>query len=122
MKSMMHKKSKVNCGQNRGFTALVSTVILATGVLAFSISTLASSVMYADMVDRREIRIQTSQNLAACLDTIRLMIARDYHMSGLYTLSEFGCSVNIMNDFNGNHSVDAISELSHIKQISHVNI
>ena len=105
---------------NRGIMALIATVMLATGVLAFCIATLASSVMYSDMVYRKEIRIQVGLNLRACLDTAELMLGRDDFLSGTSSIPEFGCTVHIVNDFNGNHSIDATAGLSGVKQIGHI--
>jgi len=101
------------CRQSTGgFAALISVVLLATGVLAFSLTTLASAVSYGDMVSRREIRIQAGLNLEACLDTTELMIGRDYFLVGTSTLSEFGCIAFIVSDMIGNYSIDASARLS----------
>lgn len=64
--------------------------------------------------------MQVRLNLSACLDTVRLMIARDYFISGTSTLSEFGCTAYIENDFSGNYSADVVSELSGIKSMGHI--
>ncbi len=105
--------SLVTCHRNNGgFAALISVVLLATGVLAFSLATLASAVSYGDMVSRREIRIQAGLNLEVCLDTTELMIGRDYFLVGTSTLSEFGCIAFIISDMIGNYSIDASARLS----------
>ncbi len=101
----------------RGFMAMISVMLLSIGILAFSISSLASATMYSDMVYRREIRIQVNANLSSCMNTAKLMIQRDYFIYGTSTLSEFGCTIHISNDFMGNTSIYAIAELSGIKEI-----
>ena len=107
--------------KNGGFVALISTVLLATGVLAFSIATLASAVLYSDLVWRREIRIQVGLNLTACLDTAELMISADYFISGAVGIGEFGCTVMISNDFAGHTSAIATAGISGIAEIGKRN-
>jgi hypothetical protein len=110
-----HIKYNLNCG----FAALISTILLAVGVATFSIVTLASAVMYSDIVYRKEIRIQVGFNLQACLDTAELMIARDYFISGTSSLLEFGCVMHVSNDFLGFTNVDATATLSGISESGH---
>ena len=106
----------------RGFAALISVVLLATGVLAFSLVTLESAVIYADMASKREIRIQASLNLEACLDTSQLMIGRDYFWVGTSSLPEFGCTVYVKNDFGNHYSIDATATLSGIQAMANRQI
>lgn len=86
---------------NDGFTAAISTMIVATGLLVFTLSTLASAVAYSDMVYRREIRIQSNLNLTSCKNIAELMMKSDYYISGTTTISELGCTLHISNDFAG---------------------
>ncbi|MEI6304915.1 MAG: hypothetical protein WCP09_02775 [Candidatus Taylorbacteria bacterium] len=97
--------------QNRGFIAMISTMIVASGLLVFSLSTLTSAVMYLDMVNRREIRTQVELNLSSCMNIADLMIGADYFLSGTMTISELGCTLHFSNDFAGHVSVGAIAEL-----------
>ncbi|MBU6426952.1 hypothetical protein KGQ27_01805 [Patescibacteria group bacterium] len=81
-----------------GFAALVSVILLAAGTTAFSLSTMASAYSYADSVNRRELRIQASLNAGACLDTARLMVAKDNFFTGTTTIPYFGCEIIAVND------------------------
>ncbi|MEI8327720.1 MAG: hypothetical protein WCG02_01120 [Candidatus Taylorbacteria bacterium] len=103
----------------RGFVAMIATILLVTGVMAFALVTLTSAMTYSDLTYRRERRMQTTYNLEACLDTVQLMIARDFYMSGATFLSEFGCNVYVNNDFSGHVTVDATSSISDISRSGH---
>lgn len=96
---------------NRGFIALIAVVLLATGTLAFSLATLSAAVSYADMSYRHDLRNQARLNAQACLDTVSLMAAKDYFLSGEVKLPEFGCTANVQNDFNGNVTVKVAATL-----------
>ena len=98
----------------RGFMALIAVVLLATGTLAFSLATMSAAASYADMAFRRELRIQTQLNAEACLDTVSLMAAKDYFLSGSVHLNEFGCDAQVANDFNGNVSIKASAKISDV--------
>ncbi len=102
------------CRNDGGFAALISVVLLATGVLAFSLATLESAVSYLDMVSRRELRIQAGLNLEACLDTAELMISRDSFMVGTRSLQEFGCTLLIGSGAGGDYTITASATLSGI--------
>ncbi len=96
---------------NDGFIALIAVIMLAFGALAFSFATLASAVSYADMISRRELRIQTRLNAAACLDTVKLMFAKDFFLNGKVSIPEFGCVAQVSNDFAGSISVNVTTTL-----------
>ncbi|MFA6404487.1 MAG: hypothetical protein WCW03_00545 [Candidatus Paceibacterota bacterium] len=84
---------------SQGFIALIAVILLAFGTTAFSLATLSSAFSYADTVAKMEIRIQARLNLNACLDTLTLMISRDYFLNGNVTIREFACEAKISNDF-----------------------
>lgn len=96
---------------NDGFIALIAVIMLAWGALAFSFATLASAVSYADLVNRRELRIQARFNAEACLDTVKLMLAKDFFLEGTVSVPEFGCVVQVTNDFAGSVSVNITATL-----------
>lgn len=99
------------CKDQEGFVALIAVVILATGILAFSFSTLAGAISYSESVYKRELRIQANLNTRACLDKVTLMVAKDYFLSGEIKIKEFGCIANITNDLNGEVSFVVESKL-----------
>lgn len=81
--------------RQKGFIALVSVILLALGVLTFSVTVLAAAAEYADMVSRHELRIQRGLNEKACADTLGLMIAKDAFLNGTVELPEFGCVATV---------------------------
>jgi len=92
-----------------GFTALVAVILIASGVLAVSLASMSSALLYADGVNQREYRIQARLNASACLDAATIMVAKDYFLNGTTTVSEFGCDFSAVNDFSGNVSLKVIA-------------
>jgi hypothetical protein len=78
----------------KGFVATTAVVLLATGTLAFLVTTMSAAALFADSVDRREARIQKRLNEIACQETLPLLIAKDYFLDGEVTLSDFGCVIH----------------------------
>ncbi len=78
----------------KGFIATIAIVLLATGTLAFLLVTLSTAYSYADSVEYREIRIQTSLNERACQETLSLLIAKDYFLDKEVTLTDLGCAIH----------------------------
>jgi hypothetical protein len=78
----------------KGFVATTAVVLLATGTLAFLVTTMSAAALFADSVDRREARIQKRLNEIACQETLPLLIAKDYFLDGEVTLSDFGCAIH----------------------------
>ena len=89
--------------------------MLSLGAIVFSLVTLASASAYSDTVYRRELRIQVGMNVHACLESVTLMVSRDYFLNGTTTVPEFGCDVVVSNDFNGNVSIGIQSLLERVK-------
>ena len=101
----------MNISRRRGFIALIAVVILASGVLAFSLAAMSAAAAYASAVEKKELRIQAGLNLNACLDYAELMAAKNYYLNGESTVREFGCALSIANDDNGGFSIAARSTL-----------
>ena len=78
----------------KGFIATTALILLVTGTLAFLVATLSAVTIYADSVYSREIRIQKQLNEEACQETLPLLIAKDYFLSGNVTLDDFGCVIH----------------------------
>ena len=97
---------------NKGFIAVTAVILLATGVMAFSLAALGSAVLYSDAVYRRELRIQANLNAESCLDTAALMAAKDHFLAGPVYISEFGCNATISRDGTGNASITAQASLA----------
>jgi uncharacterized membrane protein len=112
---MKFKKNKFKNTVIGGFVATIAVVLLSTGILAFSLVTMASAISYADGIYRRELRIQTTMNAKACLDTVTLMAVKDYFIVGDIDLDEFGCQARIENDFFGNIALKVRAKLSGIE-------
>ena len=96
----------------RGFMATIAVILIATGAIALSLSALAGAVLYADSVDKHEFRIQAGLNARACLDTVTLMAVKDYFLNGEVAVPEFGCDAVIINDGNGNVSMNITASVS----------
>jgi hypothetical protein len=95
--------------KNEGFAALTAVILIAMGVIALSLASIQSALLYADAVNQREYRIQARLNAFACLDATTLMVVKDYFLNGTTTISEFGCNIAITNDFSGNISLDIVA-------------
>jgi hypothetical protein len=80
---------------NQGLGATIAVMVMASGVLALSLSALGSSVFYADAVFRREMRIQAALNERACLDSVALLKAKDAFAAGIADFPEFGCMASL---------------------------
>lgn len=109
---MMHNiyKSKFTLKYG-GFVSTIIVILLAVSTLTLSLSTISAVAMYADAIYKKESRIQTSMNANACLDTVTLMVAKDYFLSGEVELARFGCKANITNSLSGNVSLIIHCEL-----------
>lgn len=103
---MLSKKRTFDLKQTKnGFIATVSVTLLASITSFLSIVALNLSLTYYDRFNREEIRIQTSFNARSCLDTATLMLSRDYFLFGSFKIERYGCSVNVINNFNGLASI-----------------
>ena len=115
-------KSPVTCSEtramntttSRGFTALVSVMLLVLGTIAYALTTLAAAAQYADSIGRREMRIQANLDAESCMDIVTLMVAKDYFLSGTVPLPEYGCTGVVMNDFLGNVAIDATTIITDV--------
>ena len=77
---------------DKGFIALIAVVLLISGILVFSATTLGSAVWYADSVERREDRIQARLNAASCLETVKMMAQRNPFIGDYVIVKEFACT------------------------------
>ena len=105
-----HPRGRSN--EQRGFVALTAVILIATGVISYSLATLSASVFYAESVEKREYRIQTNLNDSACLDTVTLMVVKDYFLKGSVSIPEFDCTATISNDWNGHVSVNVTATMA----------
>jgi len=97
---------------SKGFIAVTAVILLAAGVMAFSLAALGSAVLYSDAIYRRELRIQANLNAESCLDTAALMAAKDYFLTGPIHISEFDCNATISRDGIGHVSITAQASLA----------
>ena len=79
----------------KGFIALTAVMILSATVFVFSLVTLSAVVAYSDSVYTREMRIQHGLDMTACAETITLMKAKDYFLTGQIYIDQFGCNMTI---------------------------
>ena len=96
--------------------ALTSVILLASGTLAFSLATMSAAALYADSVMRKELRTQAALDAEACLDTAKLMAAKDYFISGTIQIRDFGCVAEFTNDLNGHISMTVSADLSGVSE------
>ena len=89
-------KTSIWLGRNeRGFIALISILLITSGVAVISFATLGAAAAYSDSVLHREMRIQHELNLEACSDSAKLIKAKDSFASGTIHLDEFDCDINL---------------------------
>ena len=62
--------------------ATTAIILLSMGTLAISTSVVASAIIYANSVNKRELRIQRRLNDEACAEAQRLIQAKDYFLNG----------------------------------------
>lgn len=117
MKSKMSREFIFNKKPQKGFIATIAVVILATGIIYFSLITLASVFAFSDFINKKELRIQANLNSKACLDQIILMVSRDYFLSGKIKLKDFNCTLDISNNFNGNVTVVGRAIFREVKSV-----
>lgn len=97
---------------NEGFGAMVAVVLLSFGAMAISIASTAASVDYVDSIRIRELRIQVSLNLRACLDMAEIISTKDYFVHDHLDVRELGCELNFISNSASDLSVFATSTLS----------
>ena len=61
--------------------ATTAIILLSMGTLAISASVVASTVIYTDSVNKRELRIRKRLNDEACGQAQRLVQAKDYFLN-----------------------------------------
>jgi Tfp pilus assembly protein PilV len=109
---------KLKTPTNSGFTALIAVILIALGVLALSLTSISSALLYADSVNQREYRIQARLHALACLDATTLMAAKNYFLNGTTTIPEFGCNISVVNDFSGDITLNVIAEFLNVTAIN----
>lgn len=95
-----------------GFIALTAVILLATASLVFAVIVVNNAASYADAVMRHELRIQAKLNAESCLESVKLMLDRDYFLNGKILLKDFNCTAFIENNYLGNMKVFATSSIS----------
>lgn len=96
----------------KGFTALTAVILLATGSLAFALVVIGNATSYADMVMRHELRIQAKLNVDSCIQSVSLMLDRDFFLRGELHIRDFNCIVYVENNYLGSVSIFATSSIS----------
>ena len=79
--------------------------MLTSGTLAGVMMVLLKSYTFADVVNRREARIQRALDMQACVDTVYLMKSRDVFLRGDMYIRDFNCRVHV--DQNGEVRITA---------------
>lgn len=100
--------------KKRGFIALTAVMVMIAITAGFSFLALSASVVFADMVFRKEVRNQVNLNLLSCFDMVAVIYSRDYFINGNLYLQDFGCKVNVSNSLSGMIDVSATSTMSNI--------
>lgn len=101
--------------KSEGFAALVAVILISSGVLALSLVSISSALMYSDSISKKEYRVQAKLNADSCMNYATLMASKDYFMNGTTTVSQFGCQIFTRNDYSGNVSMDVIVDFLGIK-------
>ena len=85
---------KIKTQTQSGFMATTAVVLLSVGTMAFVAVALGSASIYADGIDREEVRLQKELNNQACNETLPIIISKDYFFEGEEYLDDFGCTVS----------------------------
>lgn len=107
-----------------GFGALIAVLLLSFGFMVMSLVTVGYSFAFTDIVERKELRFQSSINVESCLDNVELMLKVDPFLVGNVRLREFGCEANIkVIEINTQsqhyiYEVEAISLLEFVRSYS----
>ena len=105
----------------KGFGALIAVLILSAGAFAILIVTVHSSYMYADSIEKRELRIQARLNVESCLQQVTIMIRQDRFLVGDFNIKELGCTVelDLLQGGGGSglsiYNMDAVASVSRVK-------
>ena len=99
------------------FIATMFVIVISMLIMILSVVLSQSVYTYSDSVFRRELRIQTRLNLRSCLDTVTIMFAKDYFLSGSISLQEFGCVADVIRSIGGTVVINATSTLSGIDSV-----
>jgi hypothetical protein len=68
--------------QNRGFMAALVVIAVSTGLLTYQYAVWRAVVLYGDSVYHLELRIDALAQAQSCAETVSLMLAKDYFLSG----------------------------------------
>ena len=67
---------------------------------------------YSDSVDRKVVRIQNALNLSACLDMGMHMLASNFWVRGIKSISDLNCVINFIEKDSNTIQIIATSSLS----------
>lgn len=65
------------------------------GTLALSTAAFQAAALYGEAVERRQWRIQAGLNAEACVDTAKLLVAKDTFLVGEVQIDDLGCVAQI---------------------------
>ena len=101
---------------NNGFIALVTIILVATGTLAFSLVVSSAALSYSDSVLRKELRMAARHNVHSCLESLTIMLAKDYFLNGEQHIRELNCSASVTNQLElGKVGFNVTTEINAIK-------
>ena len=83
-----------------GFGATIAVVLISIGLLVFSLATFSGAASYADLIYRKELRMQANLNTKTCLEIAQIMVAKDHFINGEVEIPDFGCVANFTNNFS----------------------
>jgi len=96
-------------GNTEGFIAVTAVIMTACSTLLFTSVIMQAVVTYSDMINRKEWRTQANLNAESCLSSVKLMVVKDYFLTGEVSVSEFGCTAVITRNYNQDSSLKSIS-------------
>lgn len=90
---------------NSGFIALTAVILMSIGVLTYAVVASSAALAYSDTVLRQELRIQARNNASSCLESLTIMLAKDYFLNGNIQIDEFGCEASVTSDLRGGRAL-----------------
>lgn len=115
-----------NAYDKRGFGAVTAVIMISFGMFFFALVNSISVNMYADSINKRELRIQASLNADSCIDRAKFFLEFDRFLIGSIEFSEFGCVIDIEHTNSGaglnKYDVSAVATLSGVKSYKNMEL
>jgi hypothetical protein len=112
---------------NGGFIAFISLFLISMIAMGQVFLTAYMTGIYADSVNRKELRIQAKSNLESCINWVEISLRKDRFLSGIINVPQFGCDLVIEpytenNSTNNTYDVHVTAKLEFIKVTDYIRI